>query len=79
VTRCYDCRVEGVVLFGHSGRCADCYDRYRKHQAELRQESQRCRELLAARIVHPAGRSPRHRAMDLWQQRRDPESGRNTA
>jgi hypothetical protein len=48
-------------------------------QKAKRDENQRNRELLAARIVHPSGKGPKHRAMDLWVQRKDPESGRNTA
>lgn len=76
---CAKCGARGVVLFGHHGMCADCYEQHRDHQAALREERIRSRELLAARIVHPAGKAPRYRAMDQWQQRKDPESGRNTA
>ena len=75
---CSRCGKPGPT-FGHLGLCAEHYAAHMAHQKELRDESQRNRELLAARIVHPAGRSPRHRAADLWIQRRDPESGRNTA
>jgi hypothetical protein len=75
---CTRCGTEGVT-FGHRGLCAECYAVHMAHQKALRDENQRNRELLAARLVHPAGRTPRHRAMDLWIQRKDPESGRNTA
>ena len=75
---CYRCGAKGPT-FGHRGLCAEHYAEHMARQKELREESQRNRELLAARIVHPAGRSPKHRAMDLWVQRKDPESGRNTA
>jgi hypothetical protein len=78
VTVCFDCHVKGVVLFGHAGRCANCYRKYQLHQKELREEGIRNRELLAARVVHPSGRSPRWRQRD-WLQKKDPETGRSTA
>ena len=76
MSACKRCGTEGV-LFGHLALCADCYRKHRAHQASLREEAIRNRELLAARLVHPAGKH-RHRARD-WIQKLDPESGRSTA
>lgn len=70
---------ENRTTFGHIGYCDPCYTAHREHQRELQIEAQASREAQAARIVHPAGKAPRYRARDLWIQKRDPESGRDTA
>lgn len=75
---CNRCGAEGTT-FGHVGFCGDCYGKHRAHQIELREQNLENRELLAARIVHPAGKGPKQRARDLWIQKRDPETGWNTA
>ena len=75
---CNRCGNEGVT-FGHIGLCKPCYAIHMARQADLFAESQRNRELLAARIVHPAGKTARQKASDLWIQKRDRESGRNSA
>ena len=61
--KCSRCGVEGIT-FGHQGLCANDYAKYMAHQKELRDISIENREMLAARLVHPAGRKPKHR--DLW-------------
>ncbi len=78
MTACKRCGATGVPLFGYQGLCAEHYAAYMDHQKDLREETLRNREMLAARIVHPAGRSARYRARD-WIQKRDPETGRSTA
>ncbi len=68
MSACKKCGAD-EVLFGHQGLCKTHYDAYMAHQKELRDISIQNRELLAARIVHPAGKSPRQRARDLWVQK----------
>ena len=60
--KCSRCGVETITA-GHPGRCANDYAKYMAHQKELRDISIENRELLAARITHPAGKKPRHREM----------------
>ncbi len=61
--KCARCGNEGIT-YGHQGLCANDYLKYQAHQKELRDISIENRELLAARITHPAGKKPKHR--DLW-------------
>ncbi len=63
--KCSRCGTEGVT-FGHRGLCANDYAKYMAHQKELRDISIENRELLAARITHPSGKSPRWRAREKW-------------
>lgn len=63
MSACSRCGTKGV-LFGHVALCSNCYAKHQAHQKELRDETIRNRELLAARIVHPAG-TARHR--DRWR------------
>jgi len=66
---CNRCGEDKGVTFGHVSFCKDCYEVRQARQQELREASHIMREQLAARIVHPAGRSkPRNKASDLWIQ-----------
>lgn len=66
MTVCTRCGAKGGVLFTHHALCADCNEERAVHQKELRDISIQNRELLAARLVHPAGKGPARRAREVW-------------